>query len=392
MNIIDNIFLRLKHEDVIYNYNKYCDNEFGNALLYYKTIPFASKKLVKEYVHPNNWRVLEMTKVLNELGFVVDIVGRNKRDFEPRRNYDLFIGIFGARGHEYAEIAKKLPSSTIKILYATIANPEIMNRSGRRRKQSLKERRGVDLKFSRGKEVDMKKTMDYTDYIFCTGNHEYTIKTYDKFNKKTYKINPNTNPLIKCTVQEILNRERNPRNFLFFAGNGLLHKGLDLLLEVFKENPKLTLYICAPLVDEDFIQEYEQELFHTPNIHTIGFINTESAEFYELTSKCCFVVLPSCSEAGATSVLTCMRRGLIPVVTKETGVDRELGTIHFRNDSIYEINRLINELAHTNKKDLLMKSYRAFLGSFNYTQRMFTQTFQKAVISAIYEKNGLKIN
>lgn len=58
------------------------------------------------------------------------------------------------------------------------------------------------------------------------------------------------------------------------------------------------------------------------NVIIHGFLNVESDFFSELAARCLYVILPSCSEGIATSVITAMGRGaMIPIVTKECGVD-----------------------------------------------------------------------
>ena len=104
---------------------------------------------------------------------------------------------------------------------------------------------------------------------------------------------------------------------------GAVHKGLDLLLEIFSEDLKdCTLYACGGYVrEQDFCKEYHKELFETPNIIPMGFVDVESDRYKEMALSCAYTLLPSCAEACAGSVLTNMSAGLIPIVSKECGFE-----------------------------------------------------------------------
>ncbi|WP_314621160.1 hypothetical protein, partial [uncultured Selenomonas sp.] len=100
-----------------------------------------------------------------------------------------------------------------------------------------------------------------------------------------------------------------------------VHKGLDLLLEIFgqKDFP-FELYICSSFQSEkEFCEVYKSELFHTSNIHSVGFIDIMGEKFCEISEKCSFTILPSCSEGVAGSALTAMSAGIIPIVIRECG-------------------------------------------------------------------------
>jgi glycosyltransferase involved in cell wall biosynthesis len=109
---------------------------------------------------------------------------------------------------------------------------------------------------------------------------------------------------------------------MFLGSRGQVHKGLDLLLEVFAARPLLTLYVCSPFREEsDFCRLYRRELWSTRNVRPIGFIDPTGRQFQEVASRCHYLVLPSCSEGQAGSVLTGMSGGLIPLVSRECGFD-----------------------------------------------------------------------
>jgi glycosyltransferase involved in cell wall biosynthesis len=85
-------------------------------------------------------------------------------------------------------------------------------------------------------------------------------------------------------------------------------------------HPRLT--ICGPLDDEPaFVDAYRTELYETPNIEAIGWIDTMSRRFVEIANECVAVIQPSCSEGGPAATIEAMHAGLIPIVTWESSID-----------------------------------------------------------------------
>ena len=61
---------------IIKDYRKDCHKKLGHVLLYYKTSPFVFS-FFDQYTHTNNWEVLAIVKILNKLGFWVDVLDRD---------------------------------------------------------------------------------------------------------------------------------------------------------------------------------------------------------------------------------------------------------------------------------------------------------------------------
>jgi len=81
----------------------------------------------------------------------------------------------------------------------------------------------------------------------------------------------------------------------------------------------LTLHLCGR-IEEDLAQLYRTEL-SSPNIRSHGFVDVDGPVFQEATRSCAFAILPTCSEGQATSLLTVMGQGLIPIATAASGID-----------------------------------------------------------------------
>jgi glycosyltransferase involved in cell wall biosynthesis len=183
------------------------------------------------------------------------------------------------------------------------------------------------------------------DAIVGIGN-DYTLGTWgEDSNAARYPFNNSGFPDTRF-IFESKDFGKARGNFLFFASGSQVQKGLDLLLEIFPQLPDLDLYICSSYRKEpDFCACYHKELFETPNIHPMGRIAVNGPEFYELAARCAYIIHPWCSDGQAGSVVQCMHAGLIPLVTREVGVDTEDFGGTFADDSLDEIEKVIVQVA-----------------------------------------------
>ncbi len=364
-----NLIIRIFKKEIVTDYNKYCEKKIGHALLYYKTDPLAFKGLAEKYYHTNNWEILRILEILNHLGFWVDVVDRNINP-ELEDKYDLFIGNGGGNsGRHYADIADSL-KKPVKILYAVIQEHNFYNNSlKKRQKYFLKRHPGQNHLLSKLENFDTEKIKKNTDYIFQIGN-SFSQDTYKDYNKPIYRIYPSTNPKIKSSFGK-----KNPKKFFYFSSSDGIRRGLDLLIEAFNQLPDLELYICSALKEKKLKDFYNLN----KNIHWIGRVETSGKKFHELTKECAYVILPSCGEGESTSVITCMKRGLIPVVTKESGVDFGY---------FIEVESLKEQIKEISLKETEEKSRKAYEESLKYTQDSFSKSFKKSLISVL-ENEGI---
>jgi glycosyltransferase involved in cell wall biosynthesis len=182
---------------------------------------------------------------------------------------------------------------------------------------------------------------------------------------------------------------RDQGKFLYFGGNGNIVKGLDLVIEAFSELPEVELYICAPKNEEDFNAAYQDILARSKNIHFLGFIKVGGDTFNRVTSECGYVIFPSCSEGTASSVVTCMRRGLIPIVTYESGIDLDDFGYLIEDIHIEALKSRIKNISKEHRKDFNSRSIKTYFNSFNYTQAKFSEIFEKAIIHVLTNKKDL---
>ncbi|MDR3610935.1 MAG: glycosyltransferase [Ignavibacteriaceae bacterium] len=289
-----------------------------NALVSYITYPFRKGLNLS---HTNTFEATEIARALQDAGFNVDIADYDYKGFINYSRYDLIFGFGEPLVNSFYKREKKI----ITIYYGTGLHIHTQNNNSLGRIKEVYNKKGAYLPQS-GRIVDKAWSIQTTlvDAMILLGNLE-AAKTYSPyFTGKTYNIPA---MFLEFTdYKEIVNSkifDQAKRHFLWFGSSGMIHKGLDLLLEIFSGRRDIYLHICGPLNKEpDFQRTYYNELNRMPNIHYYGFISLKSEIFKELLQKCAFVIFPSCSEGGSPSVLNiCGNGGLIPLISKEATID-----------------------------------------------------------------------
>jgi len=208
-------------------------------------------------------------------------------------------------------------------------------------------------------------------------------KTYAKF-PRVYAVN-NLIPIDDHYNANQKNFKEGRKHFLFFAGSGNIHKGLDLLVEAFST---LDLHLwCVTEISNRFKEVYAKLLKASPNIHLHGFVKFRGKDYYRLMNLCNYVISASCSEGQTGAVAGCIVQGLIPVVTKGSSIDVGNFGVMFKNDSVREINRTVEKISkypvewHTKHSK---KANQAGLVDYSY-QNFYTK-IKKAIVDTINSK------
>ena len=110
----------------------------------------------------------------------------------------------------------------------------------------------------------------------------------------------------------------------------------------------------------------------------IGFVDIEGEKFIEVAEKCSYMIMPSCSEAIAGSVLTAMSAGLIPIVSRECGFEDD-EVIHLEDCSLECLEKTVNEYAKKNIDWINSESERVKrIVEERYSQKCFSDSIFKA--------------
>jgi len=300
---------------IIKDYDEYCTSKPSRrALLSYLVLPLLPPRRFRDRVMFSNRGIAqEIPRVLNELGYSVDIVNYDNCSWLPDQKYDLFIGHGGIN---FERISRQLPESTIRVYFATGIYWKCWNRNNYKRSVDFVHRKRVELHSYRAVAYDEEYALGHSKGIICLGN-DNAVNSYRGF-PLVIGIN---NALFPTSWEGWRDKdfEEGRKHFLFFSGRGNVHKGLDLLLEAFSKMP-LHLHICQYLED-DFADVYKKELTGCPNIHIHGFTSMRSRQFYSLAKKCDWVISPTCAEGQPGALLECMAHGLIPILSKDANID-----------------------------------------------------------------------
>ena len=295
----------------------------GSALLAYIVDPFLLKPGERpSQAHTHHTESLLMARAFLELGYDVDIIDYRNGAFRPTKPYHFFVS---ARTR-FAEVARRLEPSCIKIAHLDTAHFLFNNASAYQRVLDLQRRRGVTT--TSLKVIEHNFAPEHADYLTVLGN-AFTEGTYRYAGKPFFRVPVPTPNLYPDVAGKDFDSCRNC--FLWLGSGGLVHKGLDLVLEAFKKLPDHTLIVCGPVDDpteREFVAAYREELYATRNIITQGWIDISSQVFTDIAQQCVALIYPSASEGQAGSVITCLQAGLIPLVSYESGVDvGDFGTI-----------------------------------------------------------------
>lgn len=362
------------------------NSSLKHALLYYKTEPFVMPWKLSGYRHTNLWEIVEMVRILNRYGYVVDVVDRDDKKFVPEDVYDLFLGLgAGQSGKQFSKYAKKMPRAT-KILIAAGPEPGLSNKLVFDQYARFNQRHGCKVPAMRIRgDLDFESFTRDTDYFMPIGEkHTFSPQSYMALGKPVLNYLPSTSPAIRFLPEWLKTRSR--RAFLCFAGDGFICKGVDVVVDAFADMPDAEVYICGPHSEPAFFEVLGAKLAAAPNIRYEGFIKVGGARFEELVAKCAYVVFPSSSEGCATSIATVLRTGLLPVVTRETGIDIDQFGIYIdgeKENLVEETMSACRKAMEISDSEYRQRVWDCLKDSSKYTQASFTDSFEKVVLEVL---------
>ena len=319
-----------------------------------------------------------MARVIGTFGYNVDAVDFSNVSALRRikDKYDLIIDIETLR--EPGFWSNNMNDSCKLVIYSTGSSLTFSYAEERKRLDDVYHRRGVKLQPRRTITKPEREAIIETANAFWHIGNSYNVHTYDYLKLPPVYFIKNTGYKFDWVRKDII---RDKHNFLFFASGGQVHKGLDLLLEIFgREGFGCNLYICSSFMhEEDFCEEYRHELFEQQNIFPAGWVDIKSPEFRETTEKCAYALMLSCSEARAGSVLTVMSAGLIPIVSKACGYDDD-EVVNLPDCRMETLEQYIAEYSHKSDEWLRERSEECVnLARTRYSFGSFSQSVHDAV-------------
>jgi hypothetical protein len=322
--------------------------------------------------------IFKIVKVFSEYGFVIDIISHSDiRSLEYiAESYSVIFGF----GDTFRTMSGNNPDA-LSVLYMTENHPEISFAAEKTRNDYYYRRHGRKVPLHRSGSFYKKEHLDIKYSHVITLSEEEPLKSQYS---KVFTLFPTG--LINRNFQFTYKNHAETRfNFLWFGSYGAIHKGLDLLIDVFSNRDDVILHVCG-------LTKQEKRFLRIRSKHNIvdhGFVDVSSGQYLQIVEKCSFSILPSCSEACSTSITTSMMHGLIPVVMRNAGFDR-LGdnAVFFDDYSIEYINSSINKLVDTNPGNLELLSKKIY----EYARSTFTlQEFEcrfRSIMNEIFHLNG----
>ena len=369
-------------EDYVLNINKNLNNpDQKKVLLIYITKVFKTN-FSSEIRHPNLLHSIQMLSVLIQKGYTIDVFhtkGVNSLKY-IQKDYDYIIG--------FGPVYEKAIESGVKglpILFLTENDPRSVKGKYYERIEYYKERRNDSLyKKSKSRESFYSEKQLALSKLCRVMSSSYNLKKISEL-YKTYQINANGLHNIKQAFNPG-NSVANRTHFVWFGSNGCIHKGLDILVEVFKTLPEYELSIYG--LPQDELPIIKRQM--TPNIKYCASVDVYSQRFIdEVVNKHCFAILPSCSEGMNTGIATCMRHGLIPIVSKETGFEPDECIIELEDYHIEYIREKLLSLKDLKDEELTNLSRQSYkYSNQNFSLESFTDRFSEIIddIEANYSK------
>ena len=322
--------------------------------------------------HTHYWETRQMVNTFLDLGYAVDLISYRNTSFRPERDYDFFVG---ARTN-FDRISGLLNDACKKVVHLDTAHWVTNNYHAFSRLLDVTHRRkAAPMRSIR--QVMRNQAIENADLATVLGNR-FTIDSYAYAGKPVYRI-PISSPVEYDWKDRDIEAIRN--NYMWFGSAGFVHKGLDLVLELFAGMPDYHLYICGPLEkDKEFVDTYRRELFETANIHLVGWVDVNGEKFRGVLDRCLGILYPSCAEGGGGSVIPCMHAGVIPVVSYEASVDIGDYGVLLQDVSIEHMQEQVTRLSNLPASELEAMSRGAWeFVTSTHTREAFAKKYREFV-------------
>lgn len=355
------------------------------ALLYYKTDSFYSSYLAEKSVHTNDAEILYMINELDKMGFIVDLADRQAKKEQlsdlKKFEYDVVISNCAGNSSPYHHLlADELKYKSL-IAYAMGPDPKLSVEKVKARHADFQKRSGVEPVVRRlvnGEESEWDSRFSKSTGIIVNGD-TFSADSYKRHNRPIYYVPSTISEHLKVDESELNNKSK--KTFLYFGGSGLICKGLDIVLDAFDGLTDLKLHVCGPPTEQDFWEYYGPVLARNPQIEYHGFVDVAGPHFKKIALESSFNIFPTAAEGCATSVLTTMKAGVIPVVNYEAGVRIGNFGIEISEAQMQpeELRKLVLQLSEMEDVEIAKRVKETYKASFEYNKDTFVDCFRKAI-------------
>lgn len=380
---IDRIKYRLFFKRILYNYNPRCVKTNEHALVYGKTDFMFRGNSLRKTASLTSLMVKITADILNEQGYIVDIFDRGICVEKLKKKYSVYVGgCNGGSGDYFSNFFQLMSSQTVKIAFSTGANNRVTKENFEKRKTNFLKRRlrqDIDT-IERVTSVFHDKALSECHAMLYTGK-TFVPESYSSFDMPKYRI---TTPTELNVIPELQCRHKVKNKVLYLAGSGMLHKGLDLILEAFGKNENGELYVCSATEEMALIKEYKELLFERSNIHYLGRVDVNSSEFTNIAISCQFIISGSCSEGDPKSIALGMQFGLIPIATYYSDTSFEHAII-IEGENVADVEEALNKAFKMNLEERNNLSRKAYNEGLRHTLQTYETDLRNALVKIISE-------
>lgn len=350
----------------------------GHALFaYYSEAILLPARHPSFAAHTNRWESRCIARLLIGLGYVVDAVELGGPLPSQVETYDVVFCLHDG----LARMEGRLSPRARKIMLLTGSSPDYQNRRELERIAALAARRGRTCPPRRQiahaeRELD---ALALADHCLLQGN---------AFTRSTYAASLHAKTILIPVSGAVEARPPVPRSgpsasrhVLWHFGIGAIHKGLDLAVEAFLRNPGWTLEVVSQACDEpDFLSIYGEAIRKAGNVRPHGFQFPSSRQFREIAGRCVAFLGTSCSEGTSTACITGLQHGLVPILTRDCGVDLDSGFgATIEDDSIEAVERAVSQVLSLQAEELARQGRLARSRAESvYSRRAFTESVRSA--------------
>lgn len=370
---------RVKDSPLVLNINYNCSYSQKRVLIcylphfYFQTIDLSTIGRTIPF------EIFKIVKILSEFGYSIDLISVNDTkalDIVKGNRYSLIFGF----GETFLKMTQLQPTA-LSVFYVTENHPKF---------SFIEEKKRLDYFYERHKrKASIERSGRYytTHHVAVTYDHIIAMGEVEQFSdqyERVYSIYP-TGFLNSDFVFKHKDHINTRKHFLWLGSSAVIHKGLDLLIDIMTTRDDITLHICG-------LDPKGRKLLDVPqksNIVDYGFVNINSDTFLKIVEKCSFSILPSCSEGMATSITTSMLHGLIPVVIKDTGFNRLGENAIFLDDYRIEyLNEMVSKLAEYELDELELLSKKVFeFASKNFKVEAYEKEFRSILLEILKDKS-----
>lgn len=318
--------------------------------------------------HPNVFQHYMLLQTFINKGFVIDVYNCQSDDVNIKiENTNVYDIIFGF-GRKYLELCSMNPKAK-KILFITENAPWVVRKKYQERLDYWKSNHNRMIKTIARNEFYTDEMFKVSDSGVClsgTYNISGMLEQLKPIEQLYVNVLPGVNHF-KINKKHDITKKR----FLWFGSRGLIHKGLDILIDAFTLLPQFELDIYGAPESEI------KELNLPANVHNCGYIKVDSNDFIEkVISQHSFVLSLSCSEGMMSGIATCMMYGLIPIVTLETGYDDCPYAFIFKDWHVDSVKEQIEKCGTiTNDQLEIIEEKVKSYAQITYTNENFKNTF-----------------